>query len=363
MATSLVIRQSTHTFTAAQEGEVLNYLRRIDRLTIKQNIVSPRDIELNSRGRLVSNGYLLTPLAFKQLCTFVAKGLYGLVADIGAVIGNARSCDAYSSTALAAEIINKVVSLRFSVPDGISGKAMILNTESKTVDGIVGARYRYLPHYQLYDAVKETLTAKMNVQHYQTIVTGRRCAFILLDFDNAYVNVDMQVGAQPLIYFTNSEAGEAGIHACAGLLIDERCLLYNLNHVPHTNQAFEARLGVLIERTLEQHAHLVPRMGDTMRAYGTPLNIVKENKIWEERRQNLIKIIVAHGVDRLLAKELVRKAIFQGADGTVVPDKISIEEIKYRTYRDLVVTMCRESTEQYHNIREAISRAAFSFIS
>lgn len=358
---SIVERQPVQTFDAEQETALVEYLEHIDNCTIKQLISSPKDIELRADGRLLINGYSLTPLAFKQLCRFVAKGLYGLVADVGAVIGNARSLDAYTSPALATEIINKVVRLRFNVPDGISCKALILNTENQTVDGIVGARYRYVPSHQLYTSVKDMLDQGADIELMRASLHGRRFAFTFRNVASIY-GLGVFGPMLATLYFSNSEAGEAGIHAGAGLVLEHAHMLGELKHVAHVNQDFETRLQSLVTWACKEHKWRIAKFAfyaDRLRA---SLNIVHENKISQHRRRELTRRI-SKRIGTILAEEVMRKALFQGADGTAIPAKISVEEVAMRTHRDLALTLSREGEGRYHTIRELCERAAFDIIS
>lgn len=358
---SLVARQQLLEFDSFQQPQLLEHLEHIDGCTVKQMISSPRDIELKPDGKLMVNNYALTPLAFKQLCRYVATGLYGLVADVGAVIGNARSLDAYTSPALAAEIINKVVRLRFSAPDGISCKALILNAESKTVDGIVGARYRYVPSHQLFTSVMDIIEGELAVGFERATLSGRRFAFTL---GNASVYHHLASGNTlvPTLYFTNSEAGEAGIHAGAGFLTEEAHMIGALHHVAHSNHEFDARLNNIVAATIKDHRWLIDKFqfyADRLRA---PLNLVHENKIDDKKRKELTRKL-GKRIGTSAAEEVVRKTLFQGADGTTIPAKIAIEEVALRTNRDLALTLSRYGEGRYHTIRELCERAAFDSIS
>jgi hypothetical protein len=352
------MRQHLQTFASGEEDTMLAHLERIDNATVKQLISSPRDIELKPDGKLASNDYYLTPLAFKQLCTYTAKGLYGLVADVGAVVGNARSLDAYTSPALATEIINKVVRLRFTVPDGISCKALILNTESKTVDGIVGARYRYQPHHQLYTTVRDMITDLYPTTTFaRASLTGRRFAFTLI---NRCYSLG-QLLLVPGLYFTNSEAGEAGIHAGPTLFVEDSFALGEMKHIAHTQSDFEPRLAKLVDWAVERYVALRQHCPGIYNKLYAPLNVVVANKISDVTRRRYTRQIAKY-TGATLADEVMRKALFQGADGKNIPAKIEITEVATRTYRDLVLTLCRTGVGRYHTIRERLERAAFSFL-
>ena len=362
---ALVVRHLIREFHDPLRGEdeMLQYLEAIDNATVKQLIGSPRDIALTPDGKLASNGFMLTPLAFKQLCRYTAKGLYGLVADVGAVITNVRSLDAYTSVPLAAEIINKVVTLRFNVPDGISSKALILNHESKTVDGIVGARYHYTPHYQLYDCVKQMTHGQGGSIFVRGIVCGRRLEFTLV---RGNTNIHGGHIMAPALYFTNSEAGEAGIHACGAMTIGPASgetihVLNTPKHVAHTAKDFDQRLGALYNHALEQSRGMHSMFPDYGRRLNEWLDVVHNGAITESRRRALTGRVRKY-VGTNLAEEIIRKVLFQGADSKVIPAKVPIEDVAKRTYRDLVLTLCREGRGRYHTLRELLERAAFSFL-
>jgi len=352
-----------HEFLPHQFDEFLELLRDMDQRTVRMTIGAASDIELDEGGRLKNGGFTLAPLAIQQICKQVSKGLWSLAADIAGVNRSSRAYDSAVSVPMAARIINDCIALRFRAADGICGRDMIQNHTTRVVDGVVGPRYQLLPNHQLLGAVKEIMDShEVPMKFHAGLLVGRRMAVSFLTEDPLVETDDgpMFGGA----YFSNSEAGECGVRGATILQIGHtlRCM-NRLRHIAHSGKDFLKRLGTMLGSVLNSWE-------DTVRvAKQTPDVLALELSLLTPGGTQVSRAVRAHMqtritdyVDKSLAVDVVRKAIFMGADGTYVPATVRADEIATRRVRDVVITLMRTAFGQYPDIRERLERAAFDIL-
>ena len=228
----LVVAPDRYDFDGNQEAEFAQLVADLDDVTIKSPIGSIRELQLSPEGRLQNTGHRLSLLAFTQLCRFVATGLSGLLFDVSGYRMRTQTADIACSLPTAVKIYNTCLDLRFHSYKGLHSKQMIRNRETGVIEGIVGAKYRYLPHRELYDAVKELLASHQPpaVFHGATLV-GRRLGMVFRLTSPMFTVRGSRTRAKFFgrDYFANSEKGESGISACTMLIpqsVTQSCLGY-----------------------------------------------------------------------------------------------------------------------------------------
>jgi len=361
----LLAAHTLQEFNRLELDDFMETLQDVDQSTVRTSINSAQDIKLSPEWRLVSNGFKLSLLAAKQLCNHVARGLWPLAADIGGLQRTARGYDNAISAPMAANIVNGCAILRFNAVEGICGRDMVVNHATRTVDGIIGPRYRLLPHHQLIDAVIETLpSCTTPLEFHSSRLWDRRMTA-------TFMSVEHLVAIEPDLVFgglciTNSEAGECGIRCSLMLDFGDglRCLA-RPRHIAHSGKDFGRRLGRLLGGVLspEWWAYMSSSAELAKHVLKTPLELLDtaEKKISSTKRTRL-KMLLADYVDKGIATSLVRQIIYMGADGKEIPQTVSATEIKERTMRDVVFTLMRAAQHQYSDTRERLQRAAFDFL-
>jgi|GEM_PF-5496303 len=354
-----------HEFLAHEFDAFIELLRDIDQHTTRTLISHVDSVKLDGDSihfRLLANGAAFSPLAIRQLCSHVSKGLWSLAADIAGVHRSANAYDSATSIHQAIGIINDCLELRFRAPDGLCGRDIIQNHKSGVVDGIVGPRYQLLPNHQLLEAVKEMMDShEVPMQFYEGLLVGRRMAVTFLT-EEPLVELDdgpLYGGA----YFSNSEAGECGVRGATILQIGHtlRCM-NKLRHLAHSGKDFIKRLGSTLAGVLhswESTALVAKQAAEVM---AKPLDLLNADDKLNKAKRTRMQTKLTKYIDKSLAEDVLRKAIFMGVEGTFVPNSVTAADIAKRQVRDVVIMLMRDADGQYPEIREKLERTAFDVL-
>lgn len=350
------------TFRAKQFDELLKLLREQDTHTVRATINDPADLLLDEKGRLQSNGFALSPLAFRQICVSVARGLWSLAADISGVAVNERTYDSTISVPLAARIVNDCIRLRFQALDGLMGRDMVQDHLSKVIDGVVGPRYQLLPNYQLLEAVEDMLSGHdVPMTFHEAELYGRRLSLIYTT-DKPLANSS----AGPVYggaYFSNSEAGECAVSGSTVLQFGKTLRCTNkMCRLIHAGTDFVGRLRRMMGDVLNTWDVTVRTGVGAEARMQQSLNLVDASQpshSVDSRKRARLKALFAEHVDKRIANSVVRHIIYAGADGTDVPRFTPVEEIQRRKIRDVAITAMKIARGNYPEIREGLERIAF----
>jgi len=353
------------TYSKQELDEFLSLLEQADAHTVQVPIQMPEDIAIDAKGRLKDNGFALSPLAFQQVCRYVARGLWPLVSDLSGAVLSSRSYDAVVSIPLAIRILNDCVNLRFRVRDGLCGRMMIQNHLTKCVDGVVGPRYKYLANYQLLEGARELLAShEQPLEFYEGALIGRRMTAVFLAEDPLGCTPDGCV-LRGGCYFTNSEAGECGVRCAPVLQVDNdfRCL-GPLRGIAHAGRSFMKRMGTMLVGVLGEWTKLQKIATDTEHL-SQSLRMVKNDRPDKGQRRRLVSRLTEY-TEKGLATAVVRRALLRGRieddTGFLLSHSPTIEEMKQRTINDLFITLMDVANGHYPETREGLERAAFDVL-
>ena len=362
----LTVDPAIRYFSPDQEEEFVDHVREVDSRTTTVPIEEPEDIELGDDGLCRRDGFALSTLAFTQLCGCVASGLSTLAEDL-AGMRLRRDRAAVSSIATACRIVNTCVDLRFRVEKGPYGRLMIRDTETNVIDGIVGPGYRYLPHCELYEGVREMLSALEPPAFFAGAqIIGRHLSLCMLNKQPLFTT---KTGEEFYAgyYFANSEAGECSVGAASLLGLggaNERCIggFTGMGKLSHSGKSFRKKLGNLLAGVLVDPAQAATLGACAGRLLDKPLAIVDENRIDKAKREQLVGQLHARGLARPVAKDVVRWALFAGAGGTSLPTHTRPQDVAGRTAFDVFVALMRRSTALHPNLRESLEQTAYHLL-
>jgi len=284
-------------------------LERAHSTMLRTEINDREDILLKPDGRLRLTDNMLTLLAVKQMCTLMAAGLWQYVADVGGIVRRKLLSDEAMSPELAINTLNSSIDLRAEVEGGLVGRHMICDTEAETVDGIVGAKYQYLAHTQLYEIVSEMLlAADQPSEFYAATRIGRLLAMDFLRPINF-----MNYGDTPLFaghYFRNSEAGEGGVKSAIIIQVGIgklRCMS-KLISVPHVGRKFTNKLGRMLASTTDTDNLLAHLQATAVRTLDTEIPLITDdNQVDGEYRKSLVKHLNMAGADNAFVESVIAK--------------------------------------------------------
>jgi len=363
MVPALAVPPQTTTVNSGQLKGFQELLIRLDEGTVRWPIGACEDLLLDSSGKLQSNGFALSSLAYYQICNCLAAGLAKLTADIAGMSRRHNAYDPAVSLPYAIDTYNRCARLRFNIPNGVCSKEMVQNHVTKVVDGIVGPKYRYLANNQLLDATCDMLAAAESSMTFQSgLLIGRRMVVTYVKNSDDITTDDDQflIGC----YFTNSEAGECSV--AGGLMLqlygtNLRCLM-PLQHLSHVGKSFTRKLGHLSDSVLEQMDAANDAVVKATERLDVPLGLnPASNKAIRSQCRRLAAKLSKH-IDKAAARHIVRRAVFVEATGepTAHPTATAL---KSRTARDVFIGLMKAAHGQHPRIREKLELAAFDVLS
>ncbi len=345
---SLTVPFKSYHFASHEEASLHSMLREVDAHTVLVPISSPRtDLYLQEDTGRTANGYVYTDNSFAQMCSFVSPGLGILVNDISGQYRKAGEEKQFFSGELAIRMLNELIKLRYERKLG--GLQIVRNTQDKTIDGIVGAKYRYLANSELLSS----LTQMLNKAHkfHEAFLYGRQLVVRYIDTTKSYTlsNEEFTSG----FHFGNSEIGEKSLRAAAVLVrkLTGNCILYPFKgdegaRIIHTGKDFEKRFYTLIDTIV--NATLSP---DDLQKYdaqicGKSLKLGKDDH--QRRAKQLAQILSRKTLTNEFTTKVVTSAIVQGRDiKSTMIDALPSEQTQImasRTVFDLIVALIREAT-------------------
>jgi hypothetical protein len=343
-------------FTANDVDAFMQYVERLDDATINATLNSPEDVYLrDDDGTRKSDGYRMTYLAFQQMCSHTAAGLLSLAADLSGLSRRGSSYDSVVSMNTAVRIVNACIKLRFRAEGGLYGRQLISNTADNTVDGIVGPAYRYLAHRYLFEAARDMLEGVDTPAYfYDARITGRRVA---LSFQTA--KAVCSTGQHEFylgFYFSNSEAGECGVHSAITLHrhgTAQRCV-GKLYSVAHSGRNFTKKLGHLLNKSVVRlpAADVLQRRLDRLQSTVLDLTTLSQ-------RAAVAKQLSQHAVNLQLAQAIVDWTANTGGEGEAKVVRLREARTVERTLFDLFMRIIAEAEECPPKPREELERLAF----
>ena len=354
--TSLITESVVRTFDRTQVDEFTSYVAELDRDTIMTAIGSYEDLAMGDTGYRKCDKYRYTHLSLRQLCSHTSAGLMQLISDIGGVTRRNDTYDEVISVPTAVRIFNACVKLRLMRRDGLYGKQLISNTQHKTIDGVVGSVYKYLPHYYLYDAVTEMFSDRIKppVFHYAQL-TGRRLSMSLLHPCTFTVGEHEYSSG---FYFANSEAGECSVTAAfvVGRTDTSHKCIGRLHRIAHSGKKFSSRLLSIIDsavRDIMDHVTLTARFA---KLASTELDLSSGST-----RLILERWLARCDIEAPVVELIVDWTAHSGSDEKTMPMRRSHEAVT-RTSMDLFIRLITEASEYAPKIRERLEHAAFKLL-
>jgi len=357
MRKSWIAWPEQHEFGATEVHAFCKYARHIDQATFSAPIEELQDIRLDAAGRLQIDESQLSLLALKQLCHYVAAGLWTYVSDVGGIIRRRGRADSMLSPALAIRTLNQSLELRFLLKDGIRRRHLIKNTAARTIDGIVGANYKYLPHIQLYEAVEDFIVSTgAPVQFHSALLHGRRLAMAFCRKEPLF-----SYEGQPFYagyYFSNSEAGECSVNVAVTIASEAGYGLGQFQRLPHTGKRFTKRLYKKLGAIFGLYPFNKPDdVEQAVARLSKPLGVVQNGRVDQKRRGALIHCLVFdRKIEGAVATRIANRLIYgeQQATEACIPQQ--------STYYDLWTGLLQCAAELHLSAREAAARTAYALL-
>jgi hypothetical protein len=363
----LTVSPPSYLFTTEEKADLRKVLADMDKQTLITPVGGLSDLALNEEGK-AGGGYRYTLGAYTQLCGLVTPGLALLTLD---VCGQWRKPGAdtrlYSGN-LAIDTLNRHLRLRFDRK--LVGLQVVRNTKTKTIDGIVGSKYRYLSNSDFFARVDRECTDQGG-KFFEACLYGRQFA----------IRYTSQHNLQPYdiagdqynfgFHFANSEIGGKSVRA-ATLLV--RCSTGdsvlcpsasgNEGRVVHSGRDFEKRLHALVGQIIQ----MLPSR-EKLEEAGRMLDS-KSLKLGgadhEKQVRSLGQMLVRRKLTQQFARRIVSSAASRGrSNEDALTDALPVDQrlvLGTRTAYDLFTALIRESRKLPIDQRETAEQVAYGLL-
>lgn len=370
MNKQLQIAPPSSQFTMSQEDKLIQHLRELDNHTILYVIDSPECVSIDGDGLVGGRDMKarLTTTALYQLCQDVCQGLYGFVRELAGEYKAPEDERTDYCFDDAIDILNRVIKRRFDTR--LLGKILLYNTHEKTIDGILGAKYKLLSNISLYERAKEVMEAHdSSLCFYEAILNGR---WLMLRFagKKPYFKLKVPERDDDAFYsgyhFSNDEVGMSSCRAAAFLLRDSgrtsalTAIEDKEQRIRHEGSSFSDRLSKMFPRVLTQlrSAEFYTQRLDLLRQESLPVD--SPDPIAAARmRDGIARRMVNKDLPVAVTTKIVSSAVTISSypQSRYVPMKTRI----YTMY-DLYNAIGREAKSMPIRHREAAEQYAYSLL-
>lgn len=362
------VKPSVVTYRRSQADEFARYLSDSERFTSILPIERERELHLREDGTTYHGHYRYAPAAFHQVVQILGPGLSRLLPDLAGIVHRSKDdrldlIDGHRACAL----FNDLVSLRFPL---LSSRRLIRNEHSKTIEGVVGVKHKYLENSMLYTAANERLESRNDpARFYTAVLVSRRMA---LWYRHETPCFTIQVGRESWpcyagYYFGNGEA--TGTSARGTLAFYTKCgvclgpFKRHGGRVTHAGRDFSKRLNAMLSKVLDQPVLIEEWRDGILRMQATNLGF--GDKIGKDRRTHervYLAALSQLGVEQSLSAEALDSALTLGAIAPERPIADLQPLVATRTVFDLFVALLRVGRRLGLARREKIEQAAYEIL-
>lgn len=363
----LTITPDSYHFDEKEVPELHKMLGVIDRHTLVTPVGGDADLSLNSEGK-THNGYTYADVALIQLCGVVAPGLTQLVMDLSGQWRKPGEDARMFSSEHAIATLNKTLRLRFD--HKLSGLQLVRNTLTKTIDGIVGSKYRYLANSDFLSRVDQECGSR-NLKFYEACLYGRQFIVRYLNKTTIKFYVIAEENYNYGYHFANSEIGGKSVRASSLLARESTgdCALCPFTagtggRVVHSGKDFEKRLHALMGQITQR---LPPY--DTIEKFGFYLkakSLGLGNENHEKNVRRLMQILTRRKLTQNFARRVVSSAASKGrGDEDQTIDVLPVDRrlaLASRDGYDLFIALIREARKLPIDQREIAEQVAYALL-
>ena len=338
-------------FKRSQEKDLLLSLHSIDRMS---DVIPAREVlgaGMNSVGEI--GGLKMTVWSLYQVCNVVCPGLFKTVRGLATGDTNAELA--------AIAIFNQALRLRV---DRLAEHRFLCNRETKTIDAMVGSRYKFYKNLHFYQRVKDSLPP---CRFGGATISGR---WLSMRFYHPETVAETADGKYfPGFHMANHEGGQASITVSNILLRFPGQLGFlsqiRYDKVPHVGREVANKFARRMARVLDHQWDSVKLLDQIAQAQAAKLGLGSYREILEKRRRrNICWILQKTGLTKSLAMATLSSAIVQPCGEKTPLPLVSIgnADLRERTAYDLAVAVSRCGQGCHLHVRELAERAAFNIL-
>jgi hypothetical protein len=363
-ALTLADPPASRVFTAIELAELREAVEVIDKNTTIFPVDLPRQLEIDDEGFL-PEGYRFTTVAFRQLCQALVVGLNNLLGDVAGRRRRPGGEGSEYSAVTAIAIFNRLLRLRFG---RILGRQLVRNTVAKTIDGLVGPKFRYLSNMDFLDKIIEDVDE--SVKFHRGYLYGRHLATRFIHKDRIVINRGSVTHVfAPGQHFANSEIGNASVRAAPMLSLANGSAALGpwYMRLPHQGRDFNRNLAKLCG-SLAQSVPSKPVFETWLSSLDQQFLIKGEpnGEALLQARASLTQRLTERKLTQQLAQRAVAVAFF-GANLAAIN---GIEEfagnalvLGERTAYDILIALMDLPIKMPLALRERIEQLAYSVLS
>lgn len=325
----------------------------------------PEDVLLAFDGTI--DGYRLTTTALRQVCRRLSRGLAQLVFDVAGLYGTRSLVE----PRLAIHAINALIKLRFR--DTLAGCQLICNRLDMTIDGIVGARYRFIHNRDLVMRCHDHLVQVGQVVFHEATLYGRKLVVRYRQPEPAFVlNGPVTDRFFCGYHFANSEVGDTALK-CAVILLRAgtntaaMAAYAQSSRLPHVQgKAFERKFTSFLAKVqlrIDPARELLPKLEQLQTLL---LGIQEPGEQFIQQRKAIVRMLMARGLSQDAAKQACRLAIIRGSypEPAVAEndEKALFDRYRSRSYFDLFNAVGALAKGEVPEYQEKLERVAYKLL-
>lgn len=302
-------------FDYSQERELLDKLGEIDRSTALIPLATAADVAVDSEGCVGPEKFRLTKWAFMQLCKELCIGLHDVVMDYSGAYRLLNQPREDFSFEEAVDIFNRLVRRRFR--SRLQGKAFLRNAANKTIDGLLGTKYKWLSNLHLFEQAS-AMVEQLKDRFLEAQLIGRWMSVRFVHPD-PWFSVDF-AGPDKFYagcYLSNNEVGKASVRGHSMIyrrLSNTSSLLTTGQGVRHTGSEFKDKLKGLIQTAGARqqkgdfYATHVKRLASIPLGFGST-----DQTTLDKLGEDLVAKLARRGLPASVGKRVIGNLTFQGS--------------------------------------------------
>lgn len=349
-------------------------LKDQDAHTVMYPIDLAEQVVLKPDATTLRGGFKYGPVAFRQICKYLAPGLSNVLADLAGMRRVKSESDRNRfSAADAVAVFNMVVRRRFSAD--LEGLQAVRDTRTGMIEGVVGRGYKRLSNYDLYERSAEILRAYRHpVEFHRADLTGRSVVFCYRDVEPAFslpAPDNKEDRFYTGYYYSNSEVGDGSVRATTVLIRgseETRSLGFFAKRarLNHAGKDFAKRFEQMMDSVAEKRPDADRMKAGLLKLSARPLGFdVATEDEREERFKTLQHCLETNEAARSVSKKVLRSVILRGShDGLAAPDVRLVDRRKWadRSAYDLYNAMGRVARNLPVTTREQVEQLAYSLL-
>jgi len=360
-------RPKPQAFRRAEKQGLEQLLQKSERHTTIDPLVSTDELKLTTKATTVDRGYKYTYHAFIQMCQLLAPGLSTLLPDVSGAQRKGLD-EAHIDSRMAIDIFNGLVELRFS---RLAGYRVIRNEADLQIEGIIGAKHRFLENNQLFQHAEQVLGRHDDpVNFHAGLVVGRQ---MMLWYRREQPFLEQLVDDEPWrfysgYYFCNGESSGVSVRGTLAIFSKQGTCLAPIDEfggrVTHIGKDFSQRLNRLFGTILSNEVPVdavregFRNLAQTDLGYGG-----LDEEARTERSSEITARLGDLRLSRRLADDVVERTLFQGKNPQPATPTYDWERVfRQRKMLDLFAVLVRVSRGLGLNNRERMEQVAYSLL-